>query len=170
MARSDDPTGRTAPRPADTGSRPGVAPPWVHQDLTVVRPSLEIREPATATDIAGMRRTFAGWLAVDVAAGVLLDDLVLAVYEALANVADHAYAGSPAGVGPVRLAADRAHELLGITVSDQGRWRAPGGAPFRNRGLSVIRVLITDVHVETTGSGTAVHLHNALPVPDRNPR
>ncbi len=72
-------------------SRPAGEPSWAIEDVTAVRPSLMIDETATAQNIARVRREFARWLAVDLAAGDLLDDLVLAVYEALANVADHAY-------------------------------------------------------------------------------
>lgn len=134
-----------------------------------MRVSLLLDQVATARNVAGMRRAFAAWLTLDVAAGDLVDDVVLVVYEALANVADHAYADDPDGVGAVRLRAHRAHESLRVTVSDDGRWRAGTDAPFRNRGLTVMGQLIEQLHVETTGSGTTVHLRCALPVPTSAP-
>jgi anti-sigma regulatory factor (Ser/Thr protein kinase) len=102
---------------------------------------------------------------VDLAPGDLLDDLILAVYEALANVADHAYTHTPSSVGALQLTAHRAHELLRITISDRGRWRPTTNAPFRNRGLPLIRQLIAQVHIETTASGTVMHLRTTLPAP-----
>jgi serine/threonine-protein kinase RsbW len=130
-------------------SRPAGEPSWVIEDVTAVRPSLMIDETATAQNIARVRREFATWLAVDLASGDLLDDLILAVYEALANVADHAYTDTPSGVGALQLTAHRTHESLRITVSDRGRWRPTTDAPFRNRGLPLIRQLIAQVHIAT---------------------
>jgi anti-sigma regulatory factor (Ser/Thr protein kinase) len=119
---------RTTPRSARprTGPSPPPVPAvnlsWVIEDVAVLRPSLMIDETATAQNIARVRREFATWLAVDLAPGNLLDDLILAVYEALANVSDHAYTDTPAGVGAPQLTAHRAHESLRITISDRGRW------------------------------------------------
>jgi serine/threonine-protein kinase RsbW len=124
-----------------------------------------IDETATAQNIARVRREFATWLAVDLAPGDLLDDLILAVYEALANVADHAYTDTPSGVGALQLTAHRAHESVRITLSDRGRWRPRTDAPFRNRGLPLIRQLIAQVHIATTASGTVMHLRTTLPAP-----
>ena len=146
-------------------SRPAGEPSWVIEDVTAVRPSLMIDETATAQNITRIRREFATWLAVDLAPGDLLDDLILAVYEALANVADHAYTDTPSGVGALQLTAHRTHESLRITVSDRGRWRATTDAPFRNRGLPLIRQLIAQVHIATTASGTVMHLRTTLPAP-----
>lgn len=139
----------------------------IDEDVVAIRPSLAIDTAATAQNIAGMRRDFTAWLAADVAAGGLLDDLVLAVYEALANVVDHAYADTSDGTGAVHLTAHRAHDALRVIISDGGRWRTPSEARFRNHGLNLIRLLITQVHVERATSGTVVHLHTDLPPPRR---
>lgn len=168
MDVNDEALGRTARRATAAGPQFGVDPSWIDQAIAAVRPSLAVDQVATAQNITGIRRGFAAWLALDVAAGDLFDDLVLAVYEALANVADHAYADAPDGVGKVRLLAHRSPESLRITVSDDGLWRAATGAPFRNRGLAVIRLLISQVHIETTRSGTVVHLQCVLPGPEQS--
>jgi serine/threonine-protein kinase RsbW len=165
MNDTDDPEKSAPQNGAVSASRPGGESSWVIEDVAAVRPSLMVDETATAQNIARVRREFATWLAVDLAAGDLLDDLILAVYEALANVSDHAYTDTPAGVGALQLTAHRAHESLRITISDRGRWRPTTNAPFRNRGLPLIRQLIAQVHIETTASGTVVHLRTPLPAP-----
>ena len=150
--------------PLDRPPLPGPdapTPTWVEEVVVAVRPSLTLAQEATPHRIAGMRRGFAAWLAVDVAAGDPFDDLVLAVYEALANVAEHAYADIPDRLGEVALVAHRAAELLRITVVDRGRWRTGPAAPFRHRGLTVIGQLVAQVHVATGLSGTSVHLRTA---------
>lgn len=165
MEPPDNALKRAAHRESLTGSRPGEHPLWVGEDVVGVRFPLRMDESATAANASRMRRSFASWLDTDVAAGELAEDLALGVYEALANVVDHAYAATPDHLGAVRLTAHRAHMILRITVSDDGRWRDGHEAPFRNRGLEMIRVLIAQVHIDTSDSGTTVHLRCALPVP-----
>lgn len=111
------------------------------------------------------RREFADWLAVDLAAGELFDDLVLIAYETLANTADHAYTHTAGGTGPVRLLARRSHDTIQITVSDHGIWHQTPDNGFRGHGLALIRLLIHDVHIELRSTGTIVHLRTPLPPP-----
>lgn len=165
----DNAHGRAARHVASTGTAPGAGPPWAEEELDPVRPSLSIDRIATARNVTEMRRAFARWLALDVAAGDLFDDIVLVAYEALANVVDHAYAHAPGGPGTVLLTAHRASAELRVTVTDHGSWRAPTGEPFRNRGLSVLRALSDQVHIDTTAAGTVVILRCALPEPVRRP-
>jgi serine/threonine-protein kinase RsbW len=143
----------------------GPAPPWILERLTAVRTPLSLDCAATPVNIASVRRSFAAWLAADVAAGDLMDDLVLGVYEALANVVDHAYTGTPTGIGAVQLTAHRARTALRVTVADHGRWRTTGDAPHRSRGLAMIRLLVPKSHIETGLAGTVMHLHSDLPPP-----
>jgi anti-sigma regulatory factor (Ser/Thr protein kinase) len=111
-------------------------------------------------------------LEIDVPAGELFDDLVLAVYETLANAADHAYLDTD--TGPVQLLARRSRTALHVTVTDRGTWRTPASpttaAPtIRGRGLPLIHVLVHDVHVELGPRGTTVHLRTPLPPPAEGP-
>lgn len=149
------------PQPAP----PGEVPSWVTSGLRGIRAGLNIAGPAGADTASRTRREFAAWLTVDLAAGDLFDDLVLVVYEALANAAEHAYADTPTGTGPVALRVHRSRTCIQMTVSDQGHWRAPAGAGFRGRGLSLMRLLVGDLHIERGPSGTVVHLRTALPPP-----
>lgn len=86
-----------------------------------------------------------------------VDDLVLATYEALANVADHAY---PDGPGDAWIAADRSADELVVVVSDRGRWRPPPQDPgLRGRGMTLIAALTEKVAVQRGDAGTTVVMH-----------
>ena len=143
-----------------------AVPSWAVERVREIRDRLDVSGPATGATAASVRRAFATWLAVDLAAGDLVDDLVLVVYEALANAADHAYRHTIAG--PVRLLARRTRRAVHVTVADRGTWRAaadaePGAVAVRGRGLALIRLLMPDVHVECTPGGTTVHMRAAVP-------
>lgn len=121
------------------------------------RPALRTEATATEHNAAELRRRFHDWLALDTAVGIV-DDLVLVVYEAVANAVEHAYAGHTDGPGPVRLEAHRADGHVLITVTDAGTWRAPTGDRFRGRGLTLMRHLAQEVTVESDYNGTVVHV------------
>lgn len=129
-----------------------------------MRPPLLIDTVATARAAARVRREFTAWLALDVA-GEVLHDVVMAVYEAVANSAEHAYAEHPDGPGGLRLTAHRGHDAVQITVADDGIWRAPTGQPYRSRGLPLIGQLIEHVHVDRGSTGTVVHLRTPVQLP-----
>ena len=87
----------------------------------------------------------------------------LACYEALANVACHAYAGRPAGV--MELDAVYNHTPPGsprmkVTVSDHGRWRHPAPDPdrLRGRGVAMIRFLSDTADIVGGDTGTTVRM------------
>lgn len=103
-----------------------------------------------------VRRHTAAWAA---AAGLdpnMVDDLVLAVHEALANVADHAY---PGGVGEACLDVVRRADQVVAVVRDRGRWRTPPADPgWRGRGMVIISGLAQSVDVRHDASGTTVEM------------
>jgi serine/threonine-protein kinase RsbW len=149
----------------DRGDALEPRPGWVDERIGVVRPPLSCTTPADPTRVAQLRRDFAAWLAIDLPPGDLLDDIVLAVYETLANVAEHAYADDPAAGGEVHLLAERAERTLRVTVTDQGRWRTARHEPFRSRGLDFVHLLMGRVHIASDGAGTTVHLSQRVPPP-----
>ena len=122
---------------------------------------LDVTVAADAHNATALRGAFRRWvdsfLDEDAA-----DDLTLAVYEALANAADHAFSGKPTP-GVVRLRAHITDGEVIITISDNGRWRSPtdsGG--HRGRGLALIHQLATEVQVAPSPYGTTVRLRHQL--------
>lgn len=108
-----------------------------------------------------MRRELSHWLNenLDLDA-VRLNDILLAVNEALTNSAEFAYVGSPQGAMSMQafLYADGS---LDVTVADHGRWRevAPEDrCTTRGRGLQLMRALSDDISIDRQPTGTTVHL------------
>jgi len=129
---------------------------------TIDHEPLDLLTEATAQKARWLRVRFTEWLRAAGAPATLINDLVLAVYEALANAVEHAY--PPGHSDPVmRLRAQLDHDQMLITISDQGCWRTPHTDGFRGRGLPVMRYLATEVHLHSTAHGTTVRLHAALP-------
>ena len=108
-----------------------------------------------------LRVRFQEWLRTLGVPTAVADDLTLAVYEALANAAEHAY--HPGHPNPVmRLQAQLDHNPLLIVVTDHGSWRTPQESGYRGRGLAMMRSLTTEVHLNPTAQGTTVHLRAAV--------
>ncbi len=89
-------------------------------------------------------------------------DVLLAVYEALANAAEFAYVDAPQpGPMHVRAAYDAGAGVLTVTVTDEGRWRAKDDSvanPARGRGIPLMRALADRADIDTTVAGTEVRL------------
>ncbi len=147
------------------GSATGGDLSWITEELHDVRAPLVIELLANAAQVARARRAFAAWLAFDIDIDDCLDDLVLVVYEALANATEHAYTDASTGNGVVHLAAHRSQHAVRITVRDYGRWLTPTDAPFRRRGLPMMRQLLDHVAIDAGATGTTVHLRTSLPTP-----
>lgn len=143
--------GRPA-QPTRTGDLARIRPP-----RRSVRADLHVDAVATDRNATRLRHELADWLAVDVPPEVL-DDLVLAVYEAIANAAEHAYAGHPDGPGQMLLEAYRADDHVVVVVTDWGAWRTQPHDPSRRRGVPLMRLLTQDLDIERTSDGTVVHL------------
>ncbi|MCA1835968.1 MAG: ATP-binding protein [Actinobacteria bacterium] len=129
---------------------PRFAAPWL--DVTV---------PATAHNATALRGTFRHWVD-NILADDAADDLTLAVYEALANAAEHAFTAHRAP-GSIWLHAVVVDGQITITVTDNGTWRRPtdsGG--HRGRGLPLIHRLTSEAHVAPTPYGTTVYLRHRL--------
>ncbi|MFE3174948.1 ATP-binding protein [Amycolatopsis sp. NPDC059090] len=87
-------------------------------------------------------------------------DIVLAGYEALANVADHAYPGEP---GLVDLDAVCRPGSVEVVIADHGEWRPPDDAEddpvsVRGRGLLLVQATADRADVRTSSDGTVVTL------------
>lgn len=129
---------------------PRFAAPWL--DVTV---------PATAHNATALRGTFRHWVD-SILAGDAADDLTLAVYEALANAAEHAFTAHSAP-GSIWLHAVVADGQITITVTDNGSWRRPtNSGGYRGRGLPLIHRLTSEAHVAPSPYGTTVYLRRRL--------
>jgi anti-sigma regulatory factor (Ser/Thr protein kinase) len=108
--------------------------------------------PATLESVAEARRAvrrFACDLDLDI------DGLVLAVSEAVANVAAHAYVDGTHGV--VDLAAAASPEDVTVVVRDGGRGLRAGGRPGgAGYGLLIIKRLAEHVELADTADGVAL--------------
>ena len=124
-----------------------------------------VRNDATADalTVSGLRDEFSRWLrrSADIDE-TRLCDVVLAVNEALANVAEFAYLDRDV-LGTVDLEAvyDPRRAALTVTVGDQGHWR--DSDPLRNarnrgRGIPLMRTLADAVVIDTSALGTSVCL------------
>ncbi|MFJ7216305.1 ATP-binding protein [Amycolatopsis sp. NPDC098790] len=107
-----------------------------------------------------LRHDLMAWV---LAAGVdeaRAQDIVLASYEALANVADHAYDGG--GPGVVDLDAAVHPDRIEVIISDHGRWRTPVVDPrpvsLRGRGLLLLRASADRADIASGEAGTVVTL------------
>lgn len=122
---------------------------------------LDVVSHATPHDARRLRVRFEEWLRTAGAPPPLVDDLTLAVYEALANAVEHAY--DPDHPHPtLRLQAQLNHTQVLITISDNGCWRTPRAPGQRGRGLDLMRELATEMDLHATPEGTTVRLRTPL--------
>ncbi|MFC4590171.1 ATP-binding protein [Sphaerisporangium corydalis] len=95
--------------------------------------------------------------------GIRLQDLVLAVNEAAANVLDHAH-----GEGDVeawhddRYVTIEVSDRLGLLVPAHADAGNPGVGTLRGRGLWLMRQLCDEVRITRGPQGSAVRLRQAL--------
>jgi anti-anti-sigma factor len=125
---------------------------------------------ATPSVLPGIRRRLSSWLT---ALGMGEQDRVgvmVAVGEACANAAEHAYRGTEPGPMSVTARVDL-DGVLTVVVRDEGTWRPPDRDPGdRGRGLLIMRQLVDGVLLEEEARGTTVTLSIRLRcTPDVDP-
>ncbi len=120
-----------------------------------------LRLPAVPSALPGVRRRLGAWLT---ALGMSEQDRVgvmVAVGEACANAAEHAYRDADPGPMTVDAVVD-VDGLLTVTVQDEGTWRPPARDPGdRGRGLLIMRQLVDGVSLVESG-GTTVTMSMRL--------
>ncbi|WP_410596106.1 ATP-binding protein [Amycolatopsis sp. lyj-23] len=130
----------SADLPADD---PVLAPDLRHDDV-----------PAGPAQLGRLRDTLAGWAAGTGLPAVRVQDLLLAAYEAMANVVVHAY---PDRIGTLALHAAQAGDSVTVTIRDHGQWQpVPRSSLLGGRGLALIHTLADHALVETSVAGTTV--------------
>jgi anti-sigma regulatory factor (Ser/Thr protein kinase) len=117
--------------------------------------------PASAEQLAPLRRLLRRWLAAHGADEHETSAITLAVQEAAANAVEHAYGLDDASFDVDATSADKE---ISITVRDAGHWRPPRGEN-RGRGLDLMRALVDEVDVHPGADGTTVLLRRRLGVP-----
>jgi anti-sigma regulatory factor (Ser/Thr protein kinase) len=123
---------------------------------------LDLTTEASPHTARQVRVHFTQWLQRLGVPATLVCDLSIAVYEALANVAEHAYyPGHPQPL--MRLQAQLSGNQLLITVTDHGCWRTPHQSCYRGHGLAIMRCLTTGMDLQPSAHGTVVHLYTRLP-------
>ena len=103
------------------------------------------------------------WLNANGCTDLLIDDLVLAINEAVSNSIEHGYgigADDPAGTGTVELRGEITDHHITFTVRDQGVWRPPVDDPksTRGQGIRLMRACVEQVTVDFSDEGTTVVL------------
>jgi len=151
----------TPDRGVDTGESTDAGPPGTTSPARardVVTSTFEELALALPNEMAGLRRELIRWLDEFPLDPDSTHDITLATYEALANVAVHAY---PDGHGWARLQATRSGDAVTITVTDTGCGipetrsgpRSSGG-----RGLLLIDKVTDQFDIDTGAHGTTVRM------------
>ncbi|GAA1199771.1 hypothetical protein GCM10009675_14600 [Prauserella alba] len=122
------------------------------------QPELTLTLEAVPESLAEVRAALRRWLPTVGATDDDLDDLLVIIGEAGANVIEHAY-GPAGGQFQVHLAASDGR--IEGTVRDQGNWRAARGTN-RGRGTQLMQQLSDDLHIDHDNGGTTVQLRRSL--------
>ena len=127
------------------------------------RPALiRIESRATADQLVDIRHRLAAWLRAAEVPDTLAADIVLVANEACTNCVEHAYRGHR--VGTMLLEATTADGEVQARVTDRGSWKTPAGDPGNaGRGLVLMRALSNRMEIDSSPTGTTVHLGFRLP-------
>ena len=117
-------------------------------------PQLDFELPAVPASV-GEARARVGDYAQDVGASV--EDVRLALSEAVGNAVAHAYRGGT--IGSVRVSARLSGPILELEVADRGNGMTPHiDSPGLGVGISVITKLARTVTFDSTENGTTVRM------------
>lgn len=124
--------------------------------------------PATADQLPRVRHALTAWARRIGISGNDVSAVVLATYEAMANVVTHAYPYHH-GTFDMHAAYRRDQRYVNITVADRGRWRPSPTDPVppHGMGMRLIHGLSADVTVDPGVQGTTVHMGWPIPSTSR---
>ena len=112
---------------------------------------------ADAAEIGSVREALAEWLGHLPLTVERTSDIVLACYEAMANIVEHAYSGTQIPSFEITVANNKLARRISITIADHGTWRTPDPeADIRGRGLALLTALCDRADVVTERTGTTV--------------
>lgn len=161
------PQGTSSGHP-DRGQRSGYpSPPSRRSPGLLLRMALPADPISISVARGRVRRWLAGWSwPTDE-----LDDIVLAVSEAVSNAIEHAYLNQPPGMVDIRGGIEPTpggQRRVTIVVHDHGRWRPPPiDHENRRRGIPMMRTCMETVTIDQLNAnpaGTRVVLRSK-PVP-----
>jgi anti-sigma regulatory factor (Ser/Thr protein kinase) len=117
---------------------------------------LELAFPADIGQLKPVRARLRGWLAGCGLAAPVAQDALVAAGEAVANAIEHGHRDRPGA--QIRLLAAVSAGRLRLTVADSGRWlpQAPEPAPYRGKGISLMRAMMDHVSIDAGPAGTTV--------------
>lgn len=120
--------------------------------------------PATADQLSRIRHALSAWAGQIGISEEGVSAVVLATYEAMANVVTHAYPYRQ-GTFDIRAAYRHNQRWVDVTVSDRGRWRSPptDWTSLQGMGMQLIQALSADVTVDSRAQGTTVHMRWPTP-------
>jgi len=157
-------------------STPGLADAVQPVDLTVestasvvdrlatLESALEVCRPAQTIEAAFLRRLASRWLAQHEVLQHRHDEIVLAVGEAAANSALHAYDQQG---GLVRLRCELGSSQAQFRIRDWGTWRSR--PPIHDgRGLALMHALTDELTINRCTDGTEVVLRYSFGSPERH--
>ncbi|MBB3050242.1 anti-sigma regulatory factor (Ser/Thr protein kinase) [Prauserella isguenensis] len=130
----------------------------IRREPDAAAPELTLTLEAVPESLADMRAALRRWLPTVGATDDDIDDLLVIIGEAGANVIEHAY-GPGGGRFELRLTATEA-QVEG-TVRDQGNWRSARGTN-RGRGTQLMQQLSDELRIEHDNGGTTVYLRRSL--------
>jgi len=122
---------------------------------------MQLTMPAEPASVPKLRHR-ASQFAVEHGAGQLVvEDVALAVSEAVTNAVK--YAGGAEADGVVELAGARRGDSLEVVVRDRGEAFGKGSADGLGLGLAIIARLCSDLKIVQEGDGTEVRMRFTLP-------
>ena len=131
--------------------------------LTVtLRPSFHRiieRDPGALAPARAALRT---WLDVHQVPEGIVEELILASSEALANAVEHAH---PTPEGSIEFDGWIDGARVVVHVADDGRWSERDPDPVRGNGLLIMRTLMDEVVVDREADGTRIELIRSLTRP-----
>lgn len=136
-------------------------PPGADPAASDGRP-LALEEAATAAAIARLRHQASRYAAAHGADARLVEDIALAVSEAVTNAVKYAYDGNGAA-GTVTLAAEAREGWLEIRVGDGGAGFGKGSSDGLGLGLAIMATLAAELTIVQEGAGTEVRMRFPLP-------
>jgi anti-sigma regulatory factor (Ser/Thr protein kinase)/putative methionine-R-sulfoxide reductase with GAF domain len=119
---------------------------------------LELTLDAHPSVLMTVRQMLARWLRTQDLDREVQAEVTIAASEASANAIEHAYGP---GRGSFTVRAERIDDVIEVTVTDHGSWRAPRGEQ-RGRGLKIMQAAMDAVEIGRADAGTRIVMRREL--------